>query len=149
LFVGFAIGCTKARPVEAPIIEIVLTQVDASAPVVASPARGEDESAIVGQWEGIGRQDARTTWPMIVDITTTELGLCATVDYPSIPCHGEWVCTGDTSGALEAVERLDEDSAERCVDGGAMAMRLASDGTLDWRWRGGGQTASAKLRRVH
>jgi hypothetical protein len=84
---------------------------------------------------------------MLVDLTSTRAGRCATVEYPSIPCSAEWICTRFEGGVLEARERLTGDSAGRCVDAGAMRMRIVEDGSLDWRWQRAPQSASATLRR--
>jgi hypothetical protein len=143
-------ACLKREPVSAPVIDVAATPLDASVlPIGEGPpprSRG-GEVALTGRWEGVGTQDDQTSWPMIVEISTTRAGVCAAVEYPSIPCRAEWVCMRDREGTLEARERLLDDSALRCVDDGTMTMRLTADGTLDWQWRGAGQSATAKLRR--
>jgi hypothetical protein len=148
-------GCMKARPVEAPVVDIVTSAVDASAPAWAtapagSHVRREDDPAWVGRWEGIGRQDAQTTWPMVVELRATTPGVCATVSYPSIPCRAEWICSESAPDARvrEATEHLLDDGSSRCIDDGTMVMRLEADGSLQWLWRGSGEIASATLRRA-
>jgi len=132
-------ACTRDRPVEAPVMAA-----ESSAPMAVARSL---EGGIVGQWEGVGTQDDGLSWPMIVKVTTTEPGACASVDYPSLRCRASWECTSATDGSLRAEEHLLEDGATRCVDNGAMTMRLRADGLLEWSWSAQGQTASATLRR--
>jgi hypothetical protein len=149
-------SCRSGAVVEAPVV-VVVEGTDAGAPLLPvavepPPERAEDARSFVGRWEGTGTQSDGDSWPMLVEITALGPGVCATVDYPSIPCRGQWLCTGARPGVLEARERLLPDSVTRCVDGGTMKLRLGTDGALDWTWashfRGSGVTASATLRRV-
>jgi hypothetical protein len=154
LVVMLAAACGKERPVEAPIVDVAIGGWDASArPLVIETAPAQEEprsesSGITGRWEGIGRQDDGQIWPMVVEISTTNMGACATVDYPSVPCRAEWLCLGEQRGTLQARERLLDDSASRCIDNGTMTMHVAEGGILDWTWSGQGQSARARLRRT-
>jgi hypothetical protein len=84
---------------------------------------------------------------MLVEIRTTEPGLCGTVEYTTIPCSAQWTCERLADGMLEAREHI-VPNTDRCIDNGTLSMRLAPDGKLDWRWAGGGDTATALLSRV-
>jgi hypothetical protein len=147
-------ACTPDRPVEAPVIEVG-ADAGMSAPLVIEPLpKGpspnmSDARSIVGKWRGVGTQDDGQSWAMEVDITSIGPGRCATVIYPSIPCRAEWICTRTAAnGVVEAEEHLIDDSTHRCVDDGAMTMHVAADGTLDWKWTGPNETATARLKRV-
>lgn len=111
-------------------------------PTAAPVARG----GILGTWEGVGTQDDGLSWPMKLDLVATE-GICATAEYPTLDCRAEWECTGRSGDVVRGVEHLVDDSPKRCIDKGAMTFQLKPDGTLDWHWKGQGQTASATLRR--
>lgn len=143
-------GCpSREAVVGAPISEVVLPAADASAPapVVAGRAAAADDKGLVGRWVGVGTQGDGQSWEMIVDIQSTAVGRCATVEYPSIPCSAEWIClAGTTATHLRAREDL-TDGVGRCIDHGMMTMSVASDGTLDWRWNGSGDKATARLTR--
>ena len=147
-------GCGKERPVEAPVIDVVVGAVDGGmrplsvprAPPSGPPGDSRD-GRMVGTWTGVGRQDDGQEWELHVRIDSTEPGLCAHADYPTVPCAAEWLCEEVKDGVVHVHERLLQDSALRCVDNGKMTMRIGSDGLLDWRWTGQGQTATAKLRR--
>jgi hypothetical protein len=150
------IACANDKRVEAPVVDLAIPPLDASTAYQIAPAtepRRETPSSggsMTGRWEGIGTQGDGLTWPMVVTMTTTGVGLCATVDYPSIPCQAEWHCTRESQGGkVEALERLTGDSARRCIDNGTMWMRLGGDDTLIWNWSGQGETATATLRRSH
>lgn len=153
-FIATSAGCGKERPVEAPVVDVAIGPLDASArPLVidhtpSTEASGRDTSPITGRWEGIGRQDDGQTWPLVVELSSTGPGVCAAVEYPTVPCRAQWICTGEDAGVLHARERLLDDSARRCIDNGTMTMHLGPDDALEWTWSGQGQSAIAKLRRV-
>ena len=154
-FVVALAACAKTRPVEAPIVDIPVGSWDAAsarslvteAPPSAASARSEPGS-IVGRWEGIGHQDDGQSWPIEVEIKTTKHGVCAEADYPSVPCRAEWLCIGELHGQMQAREKLVDDSARRCIDNGAMTLRVREDGLLEWTWSGQGQKAEAQLHRT-
>lgn len=147
------VACGRERRVEAPVVEVAVGPVDASAGqprVTEAPPPDEEEGvdgSITGRWEGVGVQDDGQSWDLVVDLSTTKAGPCAVAEYPTVPCRAQWICTGARGGYLQAREKLLDDSHLRCVDNGVMTMRLAADGTLEWTWWGQGQTAHAKLRR--
>src|SRR5207247_7947464 len=77
--------------VEAPVVDLAIPPLDASTAYqvvpAADPRRAEPPpSGITGRWEGIGTQNDGLSWPMVVDLSGTSAGVCALVDYPSIPC---------------------------------------------------------------
>lgn len=114
-----------------------------------TPERGPAPSLdpIVGHWEGTGVQNDGQTWRMLVEVRTRESGLCATVEYPSVPCSANWICTGrDGDGTLHAREELTSGQS-RCIDNGTMTFRLNSTGQLEWSWDGDGANARATLSR--
>jgi hypothetical protein len=84
---------------------------------------------------------------MDVQIASVAPGLCATVNYATIPCTAEWICKGLNSDVLSARERLVTGTA--CVDNGNMQMWLAGE-VLEWRYfdENGVNTSHASLRRV-
>lgn len=147
-----AVGaCRSGRAIEAPVV--VVEGADASAPMAIAAAPSSQPSAsesagLVGRWEGVGRQDDGFSWPMFVELSSTSPGPCATVEYPSVPCSGQWICARSRGDTIEARERLLGDSARRCIDGGAMTMEISPDGSLAWEWVGSDVTASATLRRA-
>jgi hypothetical protein len=147
-------ACARERRVEAPVIEVGASATDggARAPGADGPPPAEGHApfdALAGRWVGIGRQDDGQTWPLQVEFTSgAGPGVCATAEYPTMPCRAEWVCLGEQGGVIAAHERLLDDSAQRCVDNGAMTLRPGPDRTIEWSWSGGGQTAEAKLHRA-
>lgn len=151
------VACTPSGTVAAPTIEVPAQppQVDAGAvaigrpPAPSEPEQQANGAGLVGRWTGIGTQDDGLSWPINVDLFTLRPGVCAHVDYPSIPCRADWICTAVRKGELDAREQLLEDSATRCVDNGTMTMRLdVEKDELEWSWEGSGQTASGRLRRM-
>lgn len=153
-YVVVSLGCSRERPVEAPVTDVNIGPLDASAQAFmverAPPASASEQEVpgMAGRWEGIGRQDDGQTWALVVDLSSTRHGVCATADYPTVPCRAQWICTREEEGELRAREQLLDDSASRCIDHGTMTMRLAPDGALEWSWSGQGQSAVARLRRV-
>jgi hypothetical protein len=152
------IACTPDHPVSAPTIEVPAqpAQIDGGAVLVAprdGPLAQErplsGDTNIVGRWQGVGTQDDGQSWPIVVDLFAIRTGVCAHVEYPSIPCRADWVCTGARNGEVDAREKLLDDSVTRCVDNGTMTMRhdTAKD-ELVWEWEGSGQSASGRLHRM-
>jgi hypothetical protein len=150
---ALACACTPDRPVEAPVIDVGADAGGAPLviePMPKGPAPNMSEARnVVGKWRGVGTQDDGQSWVMEVEITSVSPGRCGTVVYPSIPCRAEWVCTRAASnGVVEAEEHLIDDDQHRCIDAGSMTMHVAADGTLDWKWTGPNETATARLKRV-
>lgn len=143
-------ACAEGRPVEAPVTDVAIGAVDAgatpSAPIAVAPP--QDEAEFAGRWEGIGVQDDGQSWDMIVTFDASRRGECAKAEYPTIPCHARWLCTSDLRGVVTAREKLEGDSAQRCIDSGSMTMTLLAKDVIDWTWSGQGQTARARLRRT-
>jgi len=136
-------ACGGAPPtVTAPLASTTAAVTDGTPPAPPSAPDG-----LIGKWEGTGHQGRSGSWAMLVEIRTTEPGLCGTVEYPTIPCSAQWTCERLADGTLEAREHI-VPRTDRCVDNGAMSMRLSPDGKLDWRWAGAGDTAKALLTRV-
>lgn len=150
-----AVACARDRAVEAPVMDLAVSGVDASTAAKPSdtalleetPSSPQSSSPMIGRWEGVGVQDDGQSWEMVVNLTSLR-GPCATVDYPTVPCQAKWICTNESKeGVITAQERLQGDSASRCIDNGMMTWRLSRD-VLDWTWTGQGQTAHAQLHRV-
>jgi hypothetical protein len=152
------LACTPDRPVSAPTIEVPAQPAQVDGGVVASPRDGplarehppaSADGTIVGRWHGVGTQDDGQSWPIVVDLFAIRTGVCAHVEYPSIPCRADWICTGARNGEVDAREHLLEDSATRCVDNGTMTMRYdTAKDELVWEWEGSGQSASGRLHRM-
>jgi len=149
------ISCTRDRAVEAPVVDVAVGTVDAGGPrpyTANEPIESEpavppgDTSGMIGRWEGVGVQDDGQSWEIVVTVTSLR-GACATADYPTVPCKGQWICTSESHGVVTAREKLQGDSASRCIDNGTMTWRLQRD-VLDWTWSGQGQTARAQLHRT-
>jgi hypothetical protein len=155
LVLGLCSACAKSPPappvrvirVEAPKSEDSAEEV-ATGPASAEPPPAAHGDPLIGSWRGIGVQDDNQTWEIAVTIRSTEVGECATVQYPGIPCSGVWNCTEHTrDGDLLAQEKILQGRGV-CIDNGTMTMRVTSAGTLDWSWEGGGGVhARATLRR--
>jgi hypothetical protein len=141
-------GCVRDRPVDAPMISAQTPVTSAPPRATGAPPSGSADLSMIGTWEGVGTQDDGISWPMIVKVLSLEPGTCATADYPSLRCRAYWQCAGTADGVLQAEEHLIDDGATRCVDNGAMTMRLRGDGLLEWMWTGQGQSASSTLRRA-
>src|SRR5688572_24624340 len=156
LVVACTYACAQERSVSAPTIEVPAqpAQVDGGGAAAARDVplvqeRSASGATLVGRWQGVGTQDDGQSWPITVDLFSLRLGVCAHVEYPSIPCKADWICTGARNGEIDAREKLLEDSATRCVDNGTMTMHhdTARD-ELEWEWEGSGQSASGRLRRL-
>lgn len=153
--VGTALaGCpSRETLVAAPIAEITVPSASAASAASGAPrvvdggAPRASAEGIVGRWTGVGTQGDGQTWEMHVEITSTQPGRCGTVEYPSIPCSADWICLSGSSGRTVRAREDLTDGVGRCIDHGTMTMTLAPDGTLDWRWTGSGERASAKLTR--
>jgi len=165
VFLGVALVTTSCAPEKRAdsVVDLDIPRLgaDASAPIAIGPSTNADPSrpsnvsgSVLGRWEGTGFQSDGLSWPIVVDIRSFT-GVCATADYPSIPCRAEWLCTGGDPQSvsprgkpLEAVERLLGDSATRCIDNGTMEIRLVAEDTIMWIWTGQGVSAAAQLHRV-
>ena len=138
------LGCASStRYLDAPL---ELGPSDARRPTEAvriTPATPAEPVTLVGRWSGTGTQDDGQSWPIVVDVLSSAAGRCATARYPSIPCTADWFCTGTEGDVVLAKEKL-RTGAGKCIDNGEMRMQLV-DGTLEWSWRGDGQTANAVL----
>jgi hypothetical protein len=153
----WSVGCggasAPASDVAPEPVTIELGAPSAREPVSPSPpprlavAAG---SPLLGRWTGTGEQTSGDQWPMEVEVTSVDPGVCATVDYPSLGCSGEWRCTQASSeDVLDALEQITVDPRHQCVPTGHMTMRLR--GSRDyamWRWDGGRESARALLRRA-
>ncbi len=142
-----ALGCSPApapRPRAQPSVVV-------PAPTATIATDGDEPNSavdsFVGRWEGVGVQDDGSSWQMRVTLRGTRPGPCATVEYPTISCAAEWTCEQESGEVLRAREQLTE-GRDRCIDGGAIEMRLDTSGRLEWRYSGGGVSARATLRRV-
>jgi hypothetical protein len=158
LIIILVIACTRDRAVEAPVMDLVVGTSDASAPIAAktsdtpleesAPSSSANASQMIGRWEGVGVQDDGQSWEIVVNLTSLR-GPCATVDYPTVPCQAKWICTSESKdGVITAVEKLQGNSTQNCIDNGTMTWRLGSRDVLDWTWTGQGQTARAQLHRA-
>lgn len=142
-----ALGCSPApapRPRAQP--SVVVPAPTATIATDGEPSERGPES-FVGLWQGVGVQDDGSSWQMRVSIHGTRAGACATVEYPTISCAADWFCQDDGGEVLRAREQLTE-GRDRCIDGGAIEMRLDTSGRLEWRYSGGGVSARATLRRA-
>jgi hypothetical protein len=142
-------ACPSRDPVvAAPIAEITLPDAGTAlfVPRVTDAQAPEEATGVIGRWTGQGVQNDGQTWDIVVDITTTRPGPCGSVDYPGIPCSGEWICVSGDSRSLRAREKITE-GTDKCIDNGTMTMSVRPDGSLDWQWRGSGSTAKAVLTR--
>ncbi len=101
---------------------------DAGAP--PARARGTDDG-ILGTWKGTGTQNDGDRWPMRVELTALS-GRCAIITYPSVPCHGVWLCEAQESadGWREAREKIESGA---CIDGGTFRYRQRGE-SLEWTW---------------
>lgn len=141
-----ALGCSPApAPRPQPPTSVVVPAPAATIATDGDSPTPEPES-IVGRWQGIGVQDDGSSWQMRVTIRGTRAGPCATVEYPTIACAADWICEDGTGELLRAREQL-TDGHDRCIDGGAIEMRVDPSGLLEWRYTGGGVSARASLRR--
>lgn len=143
-------GCpSRDAVVAAPIAEVTLPSASAAssaAPRIAEAGGAVRGEGMIGRWTGVGTQGDGQTWEMHVEITSTQPGPCGTVEYPSIPCSADWICLSGSSGRTVRAREDLTDGVGRCIDHGTMTMTLTPEGTLDWRWTGSGERASAKLK---
>jgi hypothetical protein len=58
-----------------------------------------------------------------------------TISYPSLACSGRVIREPDEGDSMIGRERITEDPARHCVDGGAMIIPRARGATFEWRWR--------------
>ena len=127
----FGAGCT--RPVQlmtAPPGRVRAERVSTTGPELAS-SRQENP---IGTWKGVGVQSDGGRWPMRLELTALS-GRCATITYPSVPCHGVWRCEERESadGWHEAKETIESGA---CIDGGTFRYRLIERGaSIEWTWR--------------
>ncbi len=138
-------GAPEPDPaVRAPVV--IEVEAGPDEPVLAAPIT--TTTNLVRRWEGIGKQHSGPTWKMVLDITSLEPGPCAEVTYPSIPCAGQWVCSGKSDGiVLEANERITEGRG-RCHDDVRVIVRLGRGRqSLEFAVEAGKDSARAVLRR--
>lgn len=131
-----SVGCTRpVRLVAAPPGRVRLTRDAGVPPTLGAAAAGED---ILGAWKGTGIQSDGAHWPMQLQLTALS-GRCATITYPTVPCHGVWLCEGQETpdGWREAREKIESGA---CIDGGTFRYRIR-EGSLEWTWhKAGGST---------
>lgn len=85
---------------------------------------------------------------MVVNLVAVGPGLCGHAHYPTVPCAGDWICSGRWDGrVLHAREHLTA-GRDECIEGGGMTMELTPEGKLSWRWTGSGEAAHALLSRA-
>ncbi len=138
-------GCASStRYVDAPL-ELGPSEARRTESVRISTPTPPAPVTLVGRWTGTGTQDDGQSWPIVVDVLSSAAGRCATARYPSIPCTADWFCTGTDGDVVVAKEKV-RTGAGKCIDNGEMRMQLV-DGSLEWSWRGEGQTANAVLRK--
>ena len=142
-----------AAPVAAPVVYVpapapsAVTE-DEPTVVVDSPAeRRSSLTSVIEVWEGTGVQSDGQTWSVRVSVHQDRRGRCATVDYPSIPCSGVWLCDEkSTDVRLTGIERITHD-AQNCIDGCAFDAEFDT-GTLYFDCSEQDLHARARIERV-
>lgn len=105
---------------------------------------GSGSEQFIGTWAGTGTQTGGITWPMNVSLQSTQPGSqCATIEYPSIPCVGYWLCDSYDGVTLRGREFI---TSGRCVPG-TVAVAVTPNGELDVSGTGQGVESRAILSR--
>ena len=96
---------------------------------------------LAGQWHGtVTQRNGRSVTMTAIVRGTTLGGIQGSVGYgPALSCSGRWVPTDATPapGWRHFTERITRTSSANCVGLGNVALRLRSDGRLQYRWWSG------------
>lgn len=103
-----------------------------SVQVEDEPAPKHDSPLVPSQWRGTGVQSDGQNWPIVVKLWSLDAGVCGVIDYPTVPCSGQWVCLGSADGtgwrnAREDIKR------GNCIDGGTFRFRIDGE-QMTWTW---------------
>lgn len=97
-----------------------------------APAKAND---LIGTWRGLGHQtgggEARS-YPVVMRISPGG----GDIDYPSLRCGGSLTQLSANGDVAQFRERI---AYGNCIDGGTIDVTL-SEGKLDWKWSGVGET---------
>lgn len=98
------------------------------------------EQRFIGRWQGMGRQSDGTSWPMLLELTSTKSGPCGAVNYLSLGCQGIWHCVEGFDGkTLRATEQITVGRV--CANGMVVEATVTPSGQLNWRGTAHGQVA--------
>jgi len=101
----------------------------------------------VEQWEGKGIQNDGQRWNVVVRVSGSGHSPCALVEYPSIPCAGEWRCYEKSTGErLVGVERITTNQ-DSCIDGCEFDADFEA-GTIQYDCGDQGVYAHARIQRT-
>jgi len=131
------------------MLESAALAASSSAPVLDAPGEVASADAITGTWSGRAWQQGNKSWPLTVTFEPMRGPmLVAHAQYPDQRCSGDWALRVDASGEWQGDETIRQDPLHRCVDHGHVALEVADEDTLRWRWSGAGTAASATLERA-
>ena len=151
--IGLAAGCgTSPEFIDDPVAE---PQQHVVVQVKSRPAAKTSKKApltatrkLIGRWEGVGHQSDGSTWPMEVDITRLDDGVCGVVRYPSLGCGGYWVCDSSSGRRLRATEKITE-GRDICVDDVEVSLKLnRSKSSVAFTAKTGNISAAGRLTRA-
>ncbi len=98
-------------------------------------------------WEGEGIQNDGQKWRVVLNVLGVEHTPCAIVEYPTIPCAGEWLCSGKSSNSrLVGVESITHE-AYNCIDGCEFDAELEA-GTVQYACHDENVFAQARIDRT-
>jgi hypothetical protein len=113
-----------------------------------APDEPETSANIVGAWRGRAWQAGNKSWDLTVTFERpVGASVAAHVQYPDQRCSADWKLRSTESRHWEGEETVRTNPFGRCVDHGRVTLQLIDDDTLNWRWTGAGDSASATLER--
>lgn len=142
-----ACGCTPSPAIEVATPEPV--PIDPTPPAAQlMPLADAETLTLIGEWQGIGKQESGPTWKMVLSIDALDAGRCATVSYPTIPCGGYWRCAEPSDGFVLSGVEVITTGVGLCHDEVPVIVRLARDRqSLQFLVEAGPDSAEANLRR--
>ena len=147
--ISAALACGGGSLVMAPMLSASVK--DEPPPSPSSDAGAlQDMPNVAGRWGGRAQQSNGQSRELVLDVSVAGASLRARVNYPAQSCSGVWNLEPGASREWVGDERI-ASGTERCVENGAVHLRLTDAGGLEFDWReigGRGMTAKGTLIRV-
>ena len=99
------------------------------AAVYNQPEKKSVLEQVVGNWEGVGRQDNNTTWTIRMKIMNHSYS----IDYPSLQCGGNLTLLSQSGDRIEFREEINYGKT-KCVNNGKVVIMRSDENSIKWLW---------------